>query len=69
MIMKVFLPQTKLGHRGVRVRLRGLKYCSRYSLMIGEITINKSGAYLMNHGIDLRLSGDYQSEIIKITEV
>lgn len=68
-LLFVFLPQTKLGHRGVRVRLRGLKYCSRYSLMIGEITINKSGAYLMNHGIDLRLSGDYQSEIIKITEV
>lgn len=68
-LLFIFLPQTKLGHRGTRVRLRGLKENTTYSLVSGDKVINKIGAYLMNHGIDLRLCGDYQSEIIKFKEV
>lgn len=61
----VFLPQSKLGHRGTRIHLRGLDNDKIYTVTIGDSTIEKSGEYLINHGFDLRLVGDYQSEIIK----
>ena len=68
-LLFIFLPQTKLGHRGVRVKLRGLKENTVYSLICGDKVINKRGAYLMNHGVDFKLCGDYQSEIIRIKEI
>lgn len=64
-LLFIFLPQAQLGHRGVRVKLRGLQADLMYHVQIGENSISKTGAYLMNHGIDLRLVGDYASQIIK----
>ncbi|MGL4374529.1 MAG: alpha-galactosidase, partial [Turicibacter sp.] len=66
-LLFVFLPQAQLGHRGVRVKLRGLQADKVYNIQIGENTRSKTGAYLMNHGIDVRLVGDYASQIIKFT--
>ena len=64
-LLFAFLPQSKLGHSGVRVRLRGLDSEKLYVFELEEKEYRKSGAYLMNHGIDIRLNGDYASEIIK----
>lgn len=59
-----FLPQSRVGHRGTTIRLRGLEENAVYTLKteFGEIT--KSGNYLMNFGMNLSLTGDYASIII-----
>ena len=62
----VFLPQSRIGHSGINIRLRGLCPDSRYTLITDEGDITKSGAYLTNHGFDIKLNGDYASSIIKI---
>ena len=60
----VFLPQSKVGHRGTTIRLRGLEEEVRYTLHTSKGDITKSGSYLMYHGLELKLSGDYASVII-----
>ena len=62
-----FLPQSKVGHRGTRVRMRGLEADAMYTLLTENGEIRKSGRYLMNHGLDLRLAGDYASTLIRFT--
>lgn len=64
-----FLPQSELGHRGVNIRLRALEKESNYLVKVDEKVIVKSGGYLMNHGLELKLYGDYDSTIIKINKV
>lgn len=63
-----FLPQSKVGHRGVTIRLRGLDPEAVYVLHTEESDIVKSGSYLMNRGLDLQLKGDYASTIIRFTK-
>lgn len=60
------LPQTKLGHRGTRVKLRGLVEDAVYHVDFGDHQEEKTGNYLMNYGLDVYLNGDYQSQIIKL---
>lgn len=60
----VFLPQSKVGHWGTTIRLRGLEEEVRYTLHTSKGDITKSGSYLMYHGLELKLSGDYASVII-----
>lgn len=67
-LLFVLMPQTKIGHRGTRVRLRGLNEEMVYEVNLGESTEYKSGTYLMNYGLDVRLNGDYQSQIIKLKQ-
>lgn len=64
-----FLPQTKIGHRRVTVKLRGLKKEAVYSVILETKEIKKSGAYLMQHGFDLCLTGDYASTLIQFKEI
>lgn len=59
-----FLPQSKVGHRGTTIRLRGLDKQTLYTLRTQQGDITKSGSYLMYHGLELKLSGDYASVII-----
>lgn len=59
-----FLPQSKVGHRGTTIRLRGLDEQARYTLHTLQGEVTKSGSYLMNHGLELKLTGDYASTII-----
>ena len=61
----VFLPQGKIEHSGVTVRLRGLCENADYILTLEDREIKKSGSFLMNHGFDICLTGDYASTIIK----
>ena len=68
-LLFVFLPQSKIGHRGVNIKLRDLEKNSKYRFKIEEQEIIKSGNYLMNNGIDMKLFGDYASCIIKFNKV
>ena len=68
-LLFIFLPQSQIGHRGVRVKLRDLEANSNYKIKIEDKEIIKSGNYLMNHGIELKLVGDYDSKIIKINRI
>ena len=68
-LLFVFLPQSLIGHRGVTVKLRGLENYSKYLIKINDEEIIKSGSYLMNRGLDIKLSGDYSSDIIKINRI
>ncbi len=65
----VFLPQSKIGHRGVNIKLRGLLEDTSYMLTTDNGTITKTGGYLMKHGFDIRLNGDYASTIIRINKI
>lgn len=64
-LLFAFLPQSRVGHRGTTVRLRGLEESALYSVRKENETVTKSGSYLMNHGLELRLSGDYASVIFR----
>lgn len=68
-LLFVFLPQSEIGHRDIAVRLRGLEEDSNYIVKLEDREITKSGRYLMNHGIELKLWGDYDSGIIKINKI
>ena len=68
-LLFVFLPQSVIGHRGVTVKLRGLNSKSKYLIKINGEEVVKSGIYLMNRGLDIKLSGDYCSDIIRINSI
>ncbi|MCL1950809.1 MAG: alpha-galactosidase [Turicibacter sp.] len=79
-LLFAFLPQSHIYRASVNIKLQGLDENVDYSFSIpvarsaneiyeglksGNLTTKtKSGAYLMNHGIDLKLEGDYASTII-----
>ena len=65
----LFLPQSKLGHRGVNIKLRHIDKTAKYTVKINDTEFVKSGEYLMNFGLDTRLVGDYASVIIKLNKV
>lgn len=64
-VIFAFLPQSKVGHRGTTVRLRGLEEDAVYTLHTASGDVVKSGGYLMHHGLPLRLSGDYASALVQ----
>ena len=64
-VLFAFLPQSKVGHRGTTVRLRGLEEDVRYTIHTSQGDIVKSGSYLMDHGLPLHLSGDYASVLVQ----
>ncbi|MFN8124960.1 MAG: alpha-galactosidase [Candidatus Nanopelagicales bacterium] len=68
-VVFVFLPSSRIGRRGTRVRLRGLDPAARYRFRANWIDQEKSGDYLMHHGIDVWLQGDYASELIILDRV
>ena len=68
-LLFAFLPQSKIGHRSVNVKLRSLENNGKYRFEIDGQEIIKSGRYLMNNGIEIKLSGDYSSCIIKFNKI
>ena len=68
-LLFIFLPTTRIGHKGVKVKLKGLAEDKIYRFKLDGKEVEKSGRYLMNMGIDLRLAGDYKSDILKFTVV
>lgn len=67
-LLFAFLPQSKVGHRGVTVRMRDLDAEATYTLQMDDGTVTKSGKYLMNHGLEIRLTGDYASAMIRFAK-
>lgn len=67
-LLFLFLPQTKIGHRFTTIKLRGLDESKNYEFMLNGEKVIKSGRYLQNHGLTLRLEGDYASIIIKFKQ-
>ena len=63
-VLFVFLPQSRVGHRGTTIRLRGLDEAATYVLHTSKGDIVKSGSYLMGHGLEVRLTGDYASAVV-----
>lgn len=63
-VLFVFLPQTQISRLGACIKIRGLDADARYEFNLSDDLIIKSGSYLMNHGIQVKLSGDYASTII-----
>lgn len=68
-VVFAFLPQSELGHRGTTIKFRALEKESTYLVKIDKNVIVKTGRYLMNHGLELKLYGDYDSIIIKISKI
>jgi alpha-galactosidase len=68
-VVFVFLPASRIGRQGTRVRLRGLAPDARYRFRANWTDQEKSGEYLMAHGIDVWLQGDYASELITFDRV
>lgn len=68
-ILFAFLPQSEIGHRSALVKLRGLEEDAIYSANVRGKEIAKSGAYLMNHGVEIKLNGDYDSEIVTFNRI
>ncbi len=68
-VLFVFMPQSKLGHRPTTIKLRGLDEDSNYEVNINNYTMTKSGRYLENRGLDIRLEGDYSSFIINFKKL
>ena len=63
-VLFAFLPQSRVGHRGTTIRLRGLDEAAAYVLHTSKGDIVKSGSYLMHHGLEVRLTGDYASAVV-----
>lgn len=59
---------TRFYKKAVPLCFDGLDEAKRYTLTINDETYEKSGAYLMNVGIDLEVRGAYYNRIIIIKE-
>lgn len=64
-LLYLFLPMTKIGHKGTNVKMRNLNPEKIYTYSLNGKEFKKSGNYLMNVGIEVKLEGDYSSTIIK----
>ena len=55
-----------------KIRMNNTKFVennSKYIIRINGEELIKSGDYLMNRGLEIKLSGDYASDIIKINKI
>lgn len=59
---------TRFYKKSIPMRFDGLDENKRYTLTLNDKTYNKSGAYLMNIGIDLEIHGVDYNKIILIKE-
>lgn len=63
-VLFLFLDHERYGNAGYRIPLRGLEQNKIYEFEIDGNTLRKSGAFLMSYGINVKLSGDYDSKMI-----
>ena len=69
MVVFAFLIQQARGQQEYLLKLRNLKEDKKYRFMIDGKEYQKSGAYLMYHGLFLNMWGDYMSKCILLEEV
>ena len=68
-VVFVFLDHERYGEIYHTVCLRGLQEERRYRCTVGEREEIKSGAYLMQMGLELTLQGDYDCLMIRLEEM
>ncbi|WMJ89739.1 alpha-galactosidase [Anaerocolumna sp. MB42-C2] len=61
-----FLINGRYGKEHYNLKFKGLCNESNYRISANETVYEKSGAYLMYHGLDIVLKGDYDSQMIEI---
>lgn len=68
-VVFAFLDHEKFGRVRYWLKLRGLRPDKKYRCTAAGLDTVKSGAYLMQAGLGLTMTGDYDSRLIRITEV
>lgn len=61
----VFLKSQRYAREKVNIKLKGLQEEKRYKVLYDGKEEQLGGDYLMHHGINLHLRGDYSSSIVK----
>jgi alpha-galactosidase len=67
-VLFAFLDRELYGKKEFSVKLRGLEDTGVYQFEQDGITLEKTGAFLMYHGLLLSLKGDYASDMIVFTQ-
>lgn len=68
-VVFVVTPSTRFLHHCFSIRLNGLEPDAQYRVRICESVFEKSGAFLMNAGIEQEISGQYVSQIWTIEKL
>lgn len=68
-VVFAFLIRQARGQEEYLLKLQGLKKDTKYRFTLDGKEYTKSGAYLMNHGLFLKMRGDYRSKCIVMEEV
>lgn len=68
-VLFVFLDHGRYGKKYYCVNVKGLDPSSIYRYEIDGVEWTKSGAYLMNRGIDVHLVGDFDSVLISFDKI
>lgn len=67
-VVFLFLDHERYGRRHHTVKLRGLKEEQVYRYEADGQVFEKTGAFLMHHGLEVTLQGDYDSRMVVIRE-
>ena len=67
-VLFLFLDHERYGDAHYNIKLRGLEEKKLYQFELDGNGYKKSGAFLMNHGMEVKLYGDYDSRMILIQE-
>lgn len=65
----LFLDHERYGKYFNTVKLRGLKENQLYRYDLDGKTFEKTGAFLMNRGMEVKLRGDYDSRMVVVEEI
>lgn len=63
-VLFLFLDHERYGNARYNIKLRGLEAERMYQYELDGIVYKKSGAFLMNYGMEAKLYGDYDSRMI-----
>lgn len=63
-VLFLFLDHERYGNAGYRMKLRGLENRKTYTFEMDGNRFRKTGEFLMNYGINVKLYGDYDSRMI-----
>lgn len=65
----IFLDHERYGKKFHRLKLKGLNSSSLYRYELNGTEWTKSGAFLMNMGIEIKLLGDYDSLLVRLEKI
>lgn len=68
-VLFVFLPIRPRGKYEHLIKLENLEEDSVYRVIFDGCQMEKSGAYLMHHGLNVRLEGDFSSRCIRLKKM